>query len=173
MKVYDIQWDIDIEEALEVLDQKTCVTASKILEISEERYSNMTTSERHDYAYSYFHHCPGAMEDFIGLPNSVEIPINITDEDDISDWLSDEYGFCHNGFKLEADIKQWRIPVTWEVCAMITVEASTLEEAMEIARDEDGEIPCPTDNDYVDGSWRLSTEDKNIIMDCYNRQIST
>lgn len=23
--------------------------------------------------------------------------------DDVSDWLSDEYGFCHNGFTLDTD----------------------------------------------------------------------
>lgn len=34
------------------------------------------------------------------LPTEVEIPNGMTDEDDISDWLSDEYGFCHNGFEL-------------------------------------------------------------------------
>lgn len=39
------------------------------------------------------------------LPTEVEIPSYlITDEDDsledISDWLSDEYGFCHFGFDL-------------------------------------------------------------------------
>lgn len=27
------------------------------------------------------------------LPTIVDVPINI-DEDEISDWLSDEYGFC-------------------------------------------------------------------------------
>lgn len=39
------------------------------------------------------------------LPTEAEIPSYlITDEDDlledISDWLSDEYGFCHDGFEL-------------------------------------------------------------------------
>lgn len=39
------------------------------------------------------------------LPTEVEIPSYlVTDEDDsledISDWLSDEYGFCHDGFEL-------------------------------------------------------------------------
>ena len=39
------------------------------------------------------------------LPTEVEIPSYlITDEsdslEDISDWLSDEYGFCHDGFEL-------------------------------------------------------------------------
>ena len=65
-------------------------------------------------------------------------------------------------------MKQWKIPVTWEVCSMITVEADTLEEAMEIARDDAGEIPCPTDHDYVDGSWRLSENDDEFVRGCYN-----
>ena len=40
------------------------------------------------------------------LPTEVEIPdYLITDDeddllDDVSDWLSDEYGFCHFGFDL-------------------------------------------------------------------------
>ena len=39
------------------------------------------------------------------LPKEIEIPdYLVTDEDDlldkVSDWLSDEYGFCHFGFEL-------------------------------------------------------------------------
>lgn len=103
MKAYNIQWDIDIEEALYTLEEKTSANAAKVLGVSEEIYANMTESERYDYAYSYFHHCPGAMEDLFGLPESVEIPEDITDENDASDWLSDVYGFCHNGFVLDTD----------------------------------------------------------------------
>lgn len=49
-------------------------------------------------------------EILLTLPTEVEIPDNLIDDDkdfdedyyysDISDWLSDEYGFCHNGFDL-------------------------------------------------------------------------
>lgn len=35
------------------------------------------------------------------LPTEMEIPENMTDEDEISDWLSDETGFCHKGFELQ------------------------------------------------------------------------
>ena len=47
----------------------------------------------------------GDMELLEELPTEVEIPdYLITDEDDllddVSDWLSDEYGFCHDGFEL-------------------------------------------------------------------------
>lgn len=45
-------------------------------------------------------------EILLTLPTEVEIPDYLTtnDEDDllddVSDWLSDEYGFCHDGFEL-------------------------------------------------------------------------
>lgn len=65
-------------------------------------------------------------------------------------------------------MKSWKIPVTWEVCSEITIEADTLEEAMEIARDDDGIIPCPAFPQYVDGSWRLSMDEIEYIRECYN-----
>lgn len=34
------------------------------------------------------------------LPEEMKIPEGMTDEEEISDWLSNETGFCHNGFKL-------------------------------------------------------------------------
>jgi hypothetical protein len=66
-------------------------------------------------------------------------------------------------------MKNWIIPVSWEVCSTIEVEANTLEEAIKIATDEDGEIPCPTDTDYVDASWRVDdAEDIDFLRECYN-----
>ena len=49
------------------------------------------------------------------LPTEVEIPdYLITDDeddllDDVSDWLSDEYGFCHDGFELV----NWKERLLW------------------------------------------------------------
>ena len=34
------------------------------------------------------------------LPTEIDIPEGMTDEDEISDYLSDETGFCHCGFEL-------------------------------------------------------------------------
>lgn len=31
----------------------------------------------------------------------IEIPYGMTDEEEISDYLSDETGYCHRGFELE------------------------------------------------------------------------
>lgn len=100
MKATNIKWDIDIEEAYELLDNMTAEQAAKALEIPKDMYANMTTEERHDYAYDAFHHNRVSLEEFVGLPDEVEIPEGLTDDEDISDWLSDEYGYCHEGFKL-------------------------------------------------------------------------
>ena len=37
------------------------------------------------------------------LPKEMEIPSGMYDLDDISDYLSDETGFCHDGFFIEYD----------------------------------------------------------------------
>lgn len=42
----------------------------------------------------------GDMELFNELPIEIEIPEGITDEDEISDYLSEQTGFCHSGFEL-------------------------------------------------------------------------
>lgn len=39
-------------------------------------------------------------EDLESLPTEIEIPNGMTDEEEISDYISDETGFCHKGFEL-------------------------------------------------------------------------
>ena len=48
------------------------------------------------------------------------------------------------------------------------VDADTLVEAMETARDDEGVIPLPSESDYVDGSWRLSETDADFVRELYN-----
>lgn len=46
----------------------------------------------------------GDTEALASLPTEVEIPqevANLDDDDAISDWLSDTFGFCHFGFGVE------------------------------------------------------------------------
>ena len=57
----------------------------------------------------------------------------------------------------------WKIPVTWEMYGCIEIEADTLEKAMKIGADPDGELPLPTNGSYVDGSWQLSSTDPNEV----------
>lgn len=36
----------------------------------------------------------------IELPESIEIPEGMTDEEEVSDYLSEQTGYCHKGFVL-------------------------------------------------------------------------
>lgn len=51
-----------------------------------------------------------------------------------------------------------RLAVTWEMAGYVDVEADTLEDAMKKFNKERDHIKFPN-GDYVDGSFRLSTED--------------
>lgn len=51
-----------------------------------------------------------------------------------------------------------RLAVTWEIAGYVDIEANTLEDAMEKFKKESDYIKLPN-GDYVDGSFRLSTED--------------
>lgn len=61
----------------------------------------------------------------------------------------------------------WIIPVTWEMCGTVEINAPTLAEAMKIAEEESNDIPLPEGN-YVDGSWELSNDDEDYVRQCYN-----
>lgn len=39
-------------------------------------------------------------EDLENLPQEIEIPNGIEDDDEISDYISDYTGFCHKGFEI-------------------------------------------------------------------------
>lgn len=59
-------------------------------------------------------------------------------------------------------MKMWKIPVTWEMCGIVEIEAKTLQEAMDCAKDDEEEIPLPDDSIYVDGSWKLSYNSSEV-----------
>lgn len=53
-----------------------------------------------------------------------------------------------------------RVAVTWEATGYIYVEGDSIEEAMEKVRENPDDYSLPYDGgDYVDGSFRLSTDD--------------
>ena len=57
-------------------------------------------------------------------------------------------------------MKKQRVAVTWEAAGFIEVEANSIEEAMEKVRNNPDNYSLPYDGgDYVDGSFRLSTDD--------------
>lgn len=65
-------------------------------------------------------------------------------------------------------MKTWKIPVVWQMMGTVTVEADTLEEAIEIAKDDEGVIPLPDDGTFLDGSWEVDCSDEDYIRELYN-----
>ncbi len=107
--VKNIQWSIDMDEIYEKLDNMTSENAAEVLEIPVNKYQNMTTEERHDYAFDYFRHRYGAQCDFLCLPDSVQVAKHWA-LDDIADYLSATYGYCVEQFETEATVDEIEKP---------------------------------------------------------------
>lgn len=56
-----------------------------------------------------------------------------------------------------------KIPVTWEVCGYVYIDADTIEEAMEKFDETCDEIPLP-EGGYVDGSFQITCREKEYIQ---------
>ena len=93
-----IDWDVTTEEIRERL--KKLPTNEREDWFGEETVS-MNMDEFEEVALEVFHHSPGLLDDFLELPTSVNIPHGITEKEDITDWLSDTYGYCINEYRLE------------------------------------------------------------------------
>lgn len=65
-------------------------------------------------------------------------------------------------------MKTWKIPVAWTMMGVINVEAKTLDEAIEIAKDDAGVIPIPDNGTFLDGSWEVDCSDAAYIREWYN-----
>lgn len=62
-------------------------------------------------------------------------------------------------------MKTFKLPVTYSVWGYVNVEAETIEDAIQYFKEnsDDIELPLDVDTEYVDGSFELSSEDKEYI----------
>ena len=60
-------------------------------------------------------------------------------------------------------MKTFKIPVSWSVCAEVDVEAETLGDAIEVARE--GDLPLPLDWSYIDDSWAVDEDLAFLYME--------
>ena len=65
-------------------------------------------------------------------------------------------------------MKTWKIPVVWQEMGTVKVEANTLAEAIEIARDDDGVISIPDNGSFLDGSWEVDCDNEDYLREWYN-----
>lgn len=62
--------------------------------------------------------------------------------------------------------KKFKIPVTWEMFGTVTVEANSLEEAIEFFDNFEKEegFTLPSNESYVDGSFQREDEENCQLM---------
>ena len=65
-------------------------------------------------------------------------------------------------------MKTITLPVTWEVCGFIKVEAHNIEAAIEYFNKSSDNIPLPKEFEYVDASFALTDTDTEFIK-LYNK----
>lgn len=52
-------------------------------------------------AYNIHWDTDGDLDVFFSLPNKIDIPDGMVDEDEISGYISDQTGWCHMDYELE------------------------------------------------------------------------
>lgn len=56
-----------------------------------------------------------------------------------------------------------KLPVTWQVCGIIEVDADNIPAAVEYFDQNSDHIALPEENEYVDGSFELSCREPEYI----------
>ncbi len=54
-------------------------------------------------AYNIHWETDGDLDVFLSLPNEIDIPDGMVDEDEISDYISNQTGWCHSGYELDME----------------------------------------------------------------------
>lgn len=94
----------------------------------------------------------------LGLDTVVDIPT--LNEDEIADYLSDNYGYCVESFKIiDLDSGSWDGYNAWvlsdEGGELVLLVGHSLEEAIEVKERYDADMPSMYDGDVV---WCDATE---------------
>ena len=96
MLISNIDWDVTMDEVLDYFFHFSLERKSEILNIPIEKLKEMDDDLIIDIAEETFRHNPGLIDEIFELPKELEI--NNMEEDEIAEYLSNEYGFCINSF---------------------------------------------------------------------------
>lgn len=138
------------KEAIYRLKQFEYVMESVKKHIDEMYEEDIITREEELYALE---HVEELAESFIRKYQDCSQAENDVYESMIQDFLRDH-------------LKKFKVPVTWEMCGTVEVYAENAEKANLYVRDNPDEFGLPINKDYVDDSFRLSSDnlEENIAM---------
>jgi len=109
-KATEIDWDFGIDD--ELVDLLTDICSEETMRTTFGCGREDLTPEEYAQVKDVARHKPGVICDLLGLPSEVELPDNIVNVaiangtcEMITDWLSDEYGTCINGYTLPEELE--------------------------------------------------------------------
>lgn len=78
----------------------------------------------------------------------------------------------NTNLKAEETLKEFKIPVNWQVCGEVIIKAKDMESALETAinieKFEEG-LQLPTESQYIDGSFEI--EQDMLLIEELNKDI--
>lgn len=105
LKATEIQWVIDDQDVYERIEDDIINSYMNDNNCSRDQIpdsiKDIIIIDRfltHKDYYTRLKEDSESLNSFMKLPDEVEVPLELTEREDISIWLSDTYGFCHNGF---------------------------------------------------------------------------
>ena len=102
MRVYDIEWDIDIKEIESMFIYEFLPTeCADLLNISESQWERMYLLEKGMFVRQYYAKHPDQLYELLFLPDEDEIPK--MDVDEVAQFLCDEYGYYVKSFSIGYD----------------------------------------------------------------------
>ncbi len=99
----DIAWDYDPQDVVDAFLSLSSKSQTELLpsHISPADFLSFTDDAKERLIEDLAYENPRLGFDLLNLPDSVVIPSSFGDDEEaISDFLSDSYGFCHAGFNL-------------------------------------------------------------------------
>ena len=102
MRVYDIEWDVDLDEIASMFIYEFLPTeCADLLNISERQWDKMYILEKRMFVRQYYAKHPDQLYELLCLPDEDNIPK--MDVDEAEDFLNSEYGYNVKTFSIGYD----------------------------------------------------------------------
>ena len=109
IKVFDIHWDYSRDDVRDMLDRLGISETCKKFHLNP-KFVPKDDGVVIDFCIEQLHHGRATVYKAFDLPESIEVPASWSDED-ISNYLSDKYGYYHNGFSRSDDEEVNEVPL--------------------------------------------------------------
>lgn len=93
-----VDWSIEPDELREAFAGYTELAGAHLLKTDLEVYQEMSEEERFDKLEWMIRHNILSAAEIVGVSDTVDVPVETMDPDDITEWLSDTYGYFVNGW---------------------------------------------------------------------------